>query len=198
MKKIIILLAILAIPTTFADKSSLNIEQYVSSIVDEASTLLSNDKISEAQKISKSSDLMAQNLDLNWMARYSLGRHRKDFNSAQIDQFTKVYSIYIIKTYSDLIRNYKGQKAVIKKVVQLVEGKEYIVKTEVIQSGQSRISVDYLVHDVNQNSKGKPALKISDIITEGVSAIHSQQQEFNSVINSRGFDALITELKQKS
>ncbi|RYE06075.1 MAG: phospholipid-binding protein MlaC [Rickettsiaceae bacterium] len=213
MKKLFILLTVLAVPTTFAaappnsskgiinkpsiSKPSVSIDEYVTRIVDEASKLLSDSQISESQKISQSRKLMANNLDLEWMAEHSLGRHKKNLSSAQISQFGKIYSDYVIKTYSNLISNYKGQKTIVKRVIQLVQGKEYLVKTEVIQNGQP-VKVDYLVRYVSQEKTNEIVPKISDIITEDISILHSQQQEFSSVINSKGFDTLITELKQKS
>jgi phospholipid transport system substrate-binding protein len=138
---------------------------------------------------------MAENLDLEWMAKYSLGRHRKELNMPQIKDFTKIYSTYVIKTYSDLVRNYKGQKAVIKKVAQL-DKSEFIVKTEVVQNGQPPLKVDYLVRNISTNAK-KPILRISDIITEGVSMVNSQQAEFNSIFSNEGFDSLVNQLKKK-
>ena len=39
---------------------------------------------------------------------------------------------------------------------------------------------------------------ITDIITEGISFISSQRSEVNSIINSKGFDAFLTELETKN
>lgn len=198
MKKIIstFLLAVFFANPAFAAKVDPKIEQYVDTLVEKVSTMLSDPAISEEQKVKKSRQLMAENLDLEWMAKYSLGRHRKELDMPQLKDFTKIYSSYVIKTYSDLVRNYKGQKAVIKKVSNLDDA-EYIVKTEVIQNGQPPIKVDYLVRDVGAGKGKKANLKISDVITEGVSMINSQQAEFNSMISNGGIDALITELKKK-
>jgi len=198
MNKIIsaLLMAIFFVVPAFAVKTDSQVEQYVDTLVEKVSTMLSDPAISEEQKVKKSRQLMAENLDLEWMAKYSLGRHRKELDMPQLKDFTKIYSSYVIKTYSDLVRNYKGQKAVIKKVSNLDDA-EYIVKTEVIQNGQPSIKVDYLVRDVGAGKGKKVALKISDVITEGVSIINSQQAEFNSMISNGGIDALITELKKK-
>ena len=179
-----------------SSKSDPKIEGYVDQLVAKVSTMLNDQTISEEQKVKKSRQLMAENLDLEWMAKYSLGRHRKELDMSQLKDFTKIYSSYVIKSYSDLVRNYKGQKAVVKKV-SMLDDAEYIVKTEVVQSGQPPIKVDYLVRDVGASNGKKSSLKISDVITEGVSMINSQQAEFNSVISSGGIDALMTQLKAK-
>jgi ABC-type transporter MlaC component len=73
---------------------------------------------------------------------------------------------------------------------------EFMVKTEVIRNDEnSIIKVDYLVRDLIKGDKYN--LKVSDIITEGVSMVNSHQDEFNSIITNNGFDALIIELKKK-
>lgn len=180
----------------FAAKADPKVEQYVDTLVQKVSTMLNDSTISEEQKVKKSRQIMAENLDLEWMAKYSLGRHRKELDMPQLKDFTKIYSSYVIKSYSDLVKNYKGQKAIIKKV-SMLDDAEYIVKTEVIQNGQPSIKVDYLVRDVGAGMGKKANLKISDVITEGVSMINSQQAEFNSMISSGGVDALMTQLKTK-
>lgn len=190
------LLTIFLILPASAAKTNANIEQYVDGLVEKVSKMLNDSTISEEQKIKKSRQLMAENLDLEWMAKYSLGRHRKELDMLQLKDFVKIYSSYVIRSYSDLVRNYKGEKAVIKKVSQLDDG-EYIVKTEVIQGGSSPIKVDYLVRDIGAAKGKKSNLKISDIITEGVSMINSQQAEFNSTFSNEGFDGLMKQLKQK-
>jgi len=192
----IFFLTILLTFPAFAAKTSPNIEQYVDQLVEKVSILLNDSKISEEQKVKKSRQLMAENLDLEWMAKYSLGRHRKELDMPQLKGFIKIYSSYVIKTYSDLVRNYKGEKAIIKKVSQLDDA-EYIVKTEVVQEGQPPIKVDYLVRDIGASGGKKPNLKISDVITEGISMINSQQSEFNSIIAKDGFDTLTNQLKKK-
>lgn len=171
------------------------IEHYVDDLVDQVSKLLDNHDLSEEQKIEQSRQILFKNLDLDWMAKYTLGRYRKQLSPIQIKEFVVVYSSYVIKSYSDLVRNYKGEKANIKKVMQLDEN-EFVVKTEVIRGdGQQVIKVDYLVRDLIKGDKYN--LKVSDIITEGVSMVNAHQDEFSSIIANNGFDALLIQLKKK-
>lgn len=172
------------------------VKQYVDQLVTEASNVLNDTTLTESVKLTKSSALISANLDLDWMAKYTLGRHKKELSESQINAFTHIYSQYVTKTYSDLVKNYKGERAKIKKVYSLNNNEEFIVNTEIIKNyGQPALKVDYLVRKVAKNADNN--FKISDVITEGVSMVNSQQAEFNSIILNSGFDSLITNLKKK-
>ena len=76
-KIITFLLAIFVINPVLAEKNADPVEHYVDALVAKASTLLNNNQLSDEQKVKQSRALMAENLDLDWMALYSLGHHKK-------------------------------------------------------------------------------------------------------------------------
>lgn len=192
---IIILYMTLIYFSAYSADNNIRIESYVNKLTTQASSMLNDPKLSEQDKISKSSQLIAGNLDFDWMARYTLGRHRRELSENQITDFIKVYSNYVTKIYSERVKNYKGESANIQKVQQLSEG-EFIVKTQIAKTDeQQAINVDYLVRNVSKNKE--PNFKIADVITEGVSMISSQQSEFNSIIINKSFETLIADLKKK-
>lgn len=196
MRKIILcyILSLVAF-SSYAVSTNSAVEKYVDKVVNDASALLNNQRLSEKEKVAKSSKLIAQNLDLDWMAKYTLGRYKKGLTPAQVDNFIKIYSSYVIKTYSEKLKDYKDEKARVKGVQQLDQD-EFIVKTEIVKgNGEQPIKVDYLVR-ASANSKN-PAFKVADIITEGISMINSQQSEFKSIIANNSFEALINDLKGK-
>lgn len=181
---------------SYAFESHPEVQAYVHNLVNDSSNLLNNQRLTEDEKVAKSHDLIYKNLDLEWMAKYALGRNKKNLSSEQIANFVKIYSDYIVKTYSDMIRNYKGQQGIVKNVQQ-IDDNEFVVKMEIAQTnGQAPIKVDYFIRDIIEG-KGSN-LKVSDIITEGVSMINSQRDEFSSIIVNKGFEALTSELKKKS
>lgn len=189
----IFLILLLNLPGTILGADP-KVELYVDQLIAKVSNMLSDSNLSEDQKINKSRQLIGENLDLKWMAGYSLGKHRRGMNSAKLNEFTNIYSTYMIKSYSQLVKEYKGEKAKIIKVGELNDH-EYVVKSEIIRPNQPSTKVDYLVRDL---SKGKNTnLKMFDIITEGVSLLNSQKSEFDSLLNQNGITGLIDELKKK-
>lgn len=171
------------------------VKVYVDQLSYKVSDILNDKSVSEDAKIAKCKDLIAANVDLDWMAKYTLGRYRRQFSERQIREFSEVYANYVVKAYSNMVKSYKGEHADIKNI-QPISDNEFIVKTELIsKTGNPPIKVDYFVRDIS-NTKVS-SLKIVDIITEGVSMINSQQSEFVSIIAASGFDALIEALQKK-
>ncbi|XVN42329.1 MAG: ABC transporter substrate-binding protein [Candidatus Rickettsia vulgarisii] len=185
MKKIIFYLVVLS-SLSFSSYANDAVCSYANKLVENELSILNNEEIQQSEKIKQTKKLIEANLDLDWMARYTLGGFRNSLQSGQISDFTEVYKKYVSKAYSDLVKDYKGQKPEIIGI-DSVGDKRYMVSMTI-----GTINVKYLVH---QNSGG---YKVADIITEGVSLISSQQAEFTNILSGQGYDALIKELEKKS
>ncbi len=183
-----------ALPS-FAEELDSAVPKYVDSLVTKVYSLLNDPKLSEDAKVSEASKLLVENLDLTWMAKYSLGRYKRTLAESQIQEFLPVYSHYVTKIYAEKVKDYKGEKSKVVKVYKL-DTNQYIVKTEIMQGKGQPIRVDYMVR-ILPTGKNE-ALKVSDVITEGISMLNSQQSEFGSIISNTGFDALVKDLKAKS
>jgi len=179
----------------YASSDTEELKKYVENLIDEVYKLVQDKTLTQSQRQEKSSELIKSHLNLDWMAKYTLGRNRRMIPDDKIAEFTEVYSKFVVKVYADLSNNYNGEKAVLKNVKK-VDDDMFIVNMEIMRpSGQQPVKVDYLVHKL-ENQPNNP-YKIGDIVTEGISILNSQQSEFNSVISTRGIDALIAELKAK-
>lgn len=196
MQKIItgLFLLIMTFSAYSEDNVPAGLNDYVVNLVDKATTILKSQGSQDA-KITKARELMYNNLDFNWMARYTLGRNGvKTLSKEQIDDFTKVYSQYVTKAYTNLIKDYKGEKPVIKGTRSL-SPTEFMVTTNIVSNKeQDPIEVKYLVRKEN----GKDVFKISDVITEGISLVDGQQKEFEEILKNQGIDALKQSLKSRS
>ncbi len=196
ISRTIILMLLFSVSSTQASQDTNDLKIYIETLIDEGYTTFNDPKLSDAQKNTTARELIRSHLYLDWMANYALGRHRRSISSAKLDEFIKVYSQFVIKAYSDLSSSYSGEKSVLKNIRQ-IEDDMFIINMEILRpSGQSPIKVDYLVHKIDGNKKDP--YRISDIITEGISILNSQQAEFNSVISTRGIDSLIDELRNRT
>ncbi len=194
MQKIItsLLLLIFTFSSYADDNAPAGLNEYVTNLVNEASTTLNNPNLSQDAKIAKARELMRDNLDFNWMVRYTLGRSgAQTLSKEQIEKFTEVYSKYVTKAYIYLIKDYKGEKPQVTGV-RVLSPKDSMVAMNINNKGQD-ITVEYLVRKM-ENGKWK----ISDVITEGVSLIGTQQEDFTSTLKNQGFDTLVENLKSRS
>ncbi|WP_341753863.1 MULTISPECIES: phospholipid-binding protein MlaC [unclassified Candidatus Tisiphia] len=193
MKKIIVylILSFLSLSAYCATTDNKVIDNYVNQLIKDGLDVFNDESLNQDAKIAKSKKLILANLDLNWMAKFTLGVYRRTLTPEQIKQFTEVYSNYVSKSYADLVKNYHGQEPKVQQVRVLDEG-EFMVEMLI-----GTAKVNYLVRQV-KGASDKTNLKVSDVITEGVSLINSQQSEFMNILSNSGFDKLIDELMKKS
>ena len=174
---------------------TVHLKRYAEKIIDEGHVILNNKALSAEDRNKRFSHLIKTNLYLKWMAKYTLGRHRRTISKDKINEFIKIYSQFVVTVYADLADSYNGEKATVKNIKQ-IDDDMFIVNMEILRpGGQLPLKVDYLVHKL-EDAKKNP-YRISDIITEGISILNSQQAEFNSVISTRGIDALVDDLKKR-
>ncbi|MGX6960615.1 MAG: phospholipid-binding protein MlaC [Rickettsia endosymbiont of Pentastiridius leporinus] len=199
MQKIItgLFLLIMTFSAYSENNAPAGLNDYVTNLVNEATTILNNNKLSETVKIAKARELMYDNMDFNWMAKYTLGRNGvQTLSGMQIQEYTKVYSKYVIKAYTNLIKDYKGEKPQITGVRSL-SSNDFMVSMNIVNNqGQDPIKVEYLVHKTKEN--GKDTFKIADVITEGISFVGAQQAEITNTLKNQGLDAVIQSLESRS
>ncbi|PCJ29437.1 MAG: hypothetical protein COA94_01550 [Rickettsiales bacterium] len=169
--------------------------EYIENLINEGHKMFNNKKMSQTDRYHKTTKLIEGHLYLDWMAKYTLGRHRRTIDKKKISEFSATYAKFIVKVYADLSVHYNGEKARLRKIKQ-IDDNLFIVNTVIIKpADQDTIKIDYLVHEINET--GDDPYRVGDIITEGISILNSQQAEFNSVISTRGIDALIVDLQER-
>ncbi len=191
---LVLLYSNLSLASAKTDETA-ELRAYVEKLIQQGYDLVNDQKLTKEQQKQKSSELIKTHMHLEWMAQYTLGRHKRQLSKEQLNQFIKVYSNFVVKAYTDLTMNYKGEKAVLTNVKQ-IDDDLFIVNSEFIRPGtQSPIKVDYLIHEVNSKEN---RFLVGDIITEGVSILNSQQAEFDNTISTYGIEKLIADLKKKA
>jgi phospholipid transport system substrate-binding protein len=172
------------------------IDKYVYDLIKQTQKILNNKIDAPIERVKKCQVLMMKNLDIDWMARYTLGRHRKELSVDQINKFSEIYRRYVILIYSDLIKNYNGEETKVLSVDPINDkGLEYIVRTVVSRTGKQPIKVDYLVRDLGYPNNTD--FRIADVVTEGISMITSQKSEFESTLSQIGLGGLISNIQSK-
>ena len=185
-----LLIAILFLSgTAFAGDS--NIENYVHKLMNESLAVLNNDSMSHEAKTTKVRQMLDNDMDTNWMGRFTLGRIIKTLSETQATSFITTYRSYVINSYARAVSMYKGEKVEIISV-QKMDEEFSIVKTQVHKSDGNLINVNYLVHELNGQ------FKVCDVITEGISLINSQKAEYGSVIAGSSIDTFIEDLINKT
>ncbi len=135
--------------------------------------------------------------DTNDMAKSALGYHWKTLNDQQREQFTKLFSnlvesIYLSRSNFSKAQNYTNSvKIDYQKEIPEGDGFCKIGTTVTLKQGDKPIRVDYRLRWVD----GK--WKVYDIIVEDISLTGNYRNQFNRVINNKGYPELVRLLQNK-
>ncbi len=134
-------------------------------------------------------DVISHYFDFREMAKRSLGRHWRKLNPQQRDEFVDLYSFLLQHSYIGKIDKYTNEKVVYQK--EVIDGKYALVNTIILSKNDVQIPVDYRL------KKKDNKWMVYDVSVEGVSLVNNYRAQFNSVIVSKGYDALVEKLKKK-
>ncbi len=123
------------------------------------------------------------------MSRRALGRHWTDRAPAEREEFTRLFTDLIARTYIGKIDRYAGES--ISYVGERVDGEEASVRSQVVTAKGSPIPVEYRLHRVND---GWTAY---DVFIENVSLVGTYRSQFDRVIKAESFASLLRRLREK-
>lgn len=151
----------------------------------------SNDSAEEKNKVFRT--LFTENLDLDFIGKYVLGRYWRTATPAQKKEFIELYKEFNVKTWSERFDEFKGKEFVFEGTSAANNPNQVFVDTNVPMTEGKPASVKWRVNNVN----GK--LKIIDIIIENVSLAQTARNEYTSFIakSPKGIDGLLENLRAK-
>jgi phospholipid transport system substrate-binding protein len=123
-------------------------------------------------------------------ARRALGPHWNGRTPEQQQEFVKLFAEILDRSYVSKIDLYQGER--VQYTGETMDGSEATVKTLIAAPKQSTdIPVDYRMHLKN----GRWA--VYDVIIEGVSLVSNYRTQFNKIIQTESYDALVQRLRAK-
>jgi len=128
--------------------------------------------------------------DFSEMSRSALGYHWRALSPNQRSQFTQLFTAFIEDAYLSKIQDYSGQQVQFQGQTPLGQGYTQI-NTAIVQGSKSPISVNYLLLQKDTT------WKIYDVTVDAISIIANYRNQFNRVINEKGFGQLMADLQAK-
>ena len=192
MKKILIVLSIFISSIAYSTDKNTVIEDYLTKLVQKTLLILDNPNFSEQKKLELASDLIKNNLDTKWMGDFTLGRIKKTISDKEYMNFQSVYEEFMILYYTNISKKYTGQRMQTISITYLRDN-DYLIKTLLVNPDKNlNISIDYLIRP-KPNSPEEYV--VFDVITEGISLLKTQREDFRSVINTQNIEGLTNNLK---
>lgn len=164
----------------------------VQGLVNQALGVLRDNSMPINQKQDRLRNLVAQSFDFTAMARSALGTHWRDLTSAQQADFTQVFTQFIEDSYLSKISEYKGQSVTFTQTVQLAAGYTQVNSKVLQPNGEDPIALDYRLKFEDSE------WRIYDVTVDAISIVANYRNQFNRVINEKGFPTLMADLRAKS
>jgi len=128
-------------------------------------------------------------IDFTEMSRRALGRHWADRTDAERDEFVRLFTDLMARSYIGKIDRYAGEA--IAYLGERVDGDEASVQSQVVTAKGSQIPVEYRLHRVND------AWTAYDVFVENASLVGTYRSQFDRVIKSESFPSLLKRLREK-
>jgi phospholipid transport system substrate-binding protein len=106
-------------------------------------------------------------------------------------EYLELFRAFALDNLASRLHVYDGQDFEIVGA-QAVNERDAVVATRVTGGGRPPLKVDWRVRELDDGD-----LVAIDVIVEGISLIVTQRSEFSSVIERRGMDGLLAELRQR-
>lgn len=127
--------------------------------------------------------------DFEEMSRRALGPHWNARTPEERREFTTLFADLLERSYLNRVES--GRGSAVQYVDESVSGDEASVRTRIITAQRTEVPVDYRMH----RKDGR--WQIFDVNIEGISLINNYRSQFNSVIQSSSYAALVERLRSK-
>ncbi|WP_374634293.1 phospholipid-binding protein MlaC [Ferrovibrio sp.] len=143
-----------------------------------------------SQREAQYRQFLGQGLDLNFIARFVLGRSYRDLNPDQASEYHDAFNEFVLRTYARRLAGFQVRGFAITGL-RAAGDADTVVSTRIdVASGQP-VQCDWRVRETNQR------FAVIDLALEGVSMSLTQRNEFASLINSNGVAGLIAVLRAR-
>ena len=127
--------------------------------------------------------------DFEEMSRRALGPHWNARTPAEQREFTTLFADLLERTYIGRVESGRGGKVLY--TGEAVTGDEATIRTRIVTAQRTEVPVDYRMH------RRDGRWEVYDVNIEGISLINNYRSQFNSVIQSSSYAALVERLRSK-
>lgn len=163
---------------------------FIQKLADQAINVLSTQNGSLKDREDQFRDLLRDDFAMDKIGRFVAGGFWRKMSEEQRSTYQKLFSEWVLKTYSARLGGYSGEQfKVIKK--SSAGKRDVIVHTRIHQTAGNAFNANWRVRKLDDR------YKIIDIYVEGVSMAVTQRSEFDAILRRHGIDGLISQLRNR-
>jgi phospholipid transport system substrate-binding protein len=125
--------------------------------------------------------------DFDEMARLTLARHWKDRSPQEQEEFVRLFTDLLERSYLTTIENYAGEKITF--LGESVAGPYAQVRSRITTERRMEISIEYRLIESGAR------WAVYDVVLDGVSLVSNYRSQFNTIIRSSSFADLLVKLR---
>jgi len=181
--RLILIFLLIAFNSSFANSYSTDPKTFVSELINDAISKLSDTSITQEEKIKFIEEIALENVDIDALGLYTLGELRKSIDKDSLTKYQETFEKYFLKSLTSRLTDYSSSKLEVIDADQ--KSSNYtIVKSKVLANeNKPEIKIDWRIYTKNPD---KPLIR--DLIIEGLSLARTQKEEFASVIETNNGD----------
>jgi phospholipid transport system substrate-binding protein len=130
-----------------------------------------------------------QLFDFPEMARRTLAQHWRDRSAQERDEFVRLFREFLRRAYVGRLEKYSGERIIY--TSETVDGEYATVRSKIVTGGGTEIPIDYRLRQAGSR------WVVFDVAISGVSFVSSYRGQFNRIIQTSSYDALLRELRLK-
>jgi len=165
---------------------------FVQSTVNRAAKTLGGN-LTKEERVIKLKEIARTTVDIKGVGYYSLGVHRKNLSSEQLEKYHELFSEYFLKSFASRLAEYSNPEIEVNSKEIVNKNYTIVFSTLAATDARPEVKIDWRVYTKNPEN-----LLIRDLIIEGLSLARTQKEEFSSIINSNdgNIDALFESLSK--
>ncbi len=192
MKRFVLIFAVIVVAwsgsSAAAETSPDKATAFMGGLSGQALKVLRADGVPLGDKEKQVRSLLAENIDIDQIGRFVLGRALRKASAEHRDQFRILFREFVLRTYARRLGGYSGQAFEIVGA-RPVGKRDVLVSTRLSRPSGPAIELGWRVRN------GPNGHKILDVVVSGVSMAVTQRSEFRSVLSKRGMEGLIELLR---
>jgi phospholipid transport system substrate-binding protein len=127
--------------------------------------------------------------DFQEMARRSLARHWADRTPQEREEFVRLFTDLLERSYMSKVENWAGERVVF--TGELIDGDYAAVRSKIVTTRKQELPVEYRLYRTGSRWQAY------DVLFEGVSFVATYRTQFNRIIQQTSFAHLMDKMKQK-
>jgi len=164
-------------------------ENFINETTSNAKKIILDKNLNKADKKKQLEKLALDSVDVEGLAKYTLGEERKKLNETQLKEYVNTFKVFFTKNLSSKLTDYSDQKVQVTGSKKISDNYVLVNSKIISEKDKQEILVDWRVFLIDNK------LVIRDLVVEGLSLARTQREEFASIVANKGFSGLIQNLK---